>query len=160
MERDAKLIPVREFMNPRVTSLPADLPIEDALEVLVRSGFSGAPVVEGDRVLGVLSEVDCARVLSTAAFHATPTGYVRDWMTKDVDALTDDQDLFSASQRFLHGGHRRLPVVDGQGRLVGLVALRDLGKALRHVHRQRQQVVRPDAHPPGAAWDPRKTPKA
>lgn len=156
MERDAHLIPVRDFMNPRVTSLPADLPIEDALVALSRAGFSGAPVVDGDEVVGVLSEIDCARVLAQAAFHAAPTGRVRDWMTKDVDRLTEDQDLFTVTQRFLDSGHRRMPVVDAQGRLAGIVALRDLGKALRHVHEDRTKVVRPDAHPPGAAWDPSK----
>lgn len=156
MERDAKLPLVRDFMNPRVSSLPVELEIEEALLRLRRAGHSGAPVLDADGALvGVLSEVDCMKVLASAAFHAMPSGPVGDFMTRDVATLTPDTDLFAAVHRAQQTRFRRFPVIDG-GRVVGIVTVRDLDKALWEIAQARTKLHRAPDHPPGAAWDPRK----
>lgn len=149
MERDVSLPLVREFMNPRVKVLDADTPIEDALRQLMSWGFSGAPVTRAGEVVGVLSELDCMRVLAGAAYHAIPEGTVGDHMTREVDVLTPTLDLFAVTSLFEQTRHRRFPVVD-EGKLVGIVTLRDMDKALWDLTRVRHQ--RTVERHPGAAW--------
>ena len=156
MERDATLPLVRDFMSPRVSTLPADLEIDEALLRLRKAGYSGAPVVDATGALvGVLSEVDCMKVLASAAFHAMPTGPVADFMTREVAVLAPETDLFAAVHRAQETRFRRFPVLDGAA-LVGIVTVRDLDKALWEIAQARTRVRREPEHPPGAAWDPRK----
>lgn len=154
MERDAILTTVDRIMTRAVRSLDASLPVDQALAVLHDAGFSGAPVVDdGGRVVGVFSALDGLRVLSTAAFHEMPPGTVADHMTRAVRTVRPEQDLFAVAQVLLQGHHRRLPVVDGDGHLVGLVTVGELTEALRRIQAQRD-AVKVDRTPAGAAWDP------
>jgi CBS domain-containing protein len=156
MERDARILLVRDFMTPNVRTLPADMAIDDALVRLRRYGHSGAPVVDADgQVVGVLSEVDCMRVLASAAFHAMPAGDVSIFMSRDVESLSPDDDIFAATQRFEQSRVRRFPVIDGR-MLVGIVTVRDLDRALWEITQERKKVHKEPEHPPGAAWDPRR----
>ncbi len=153
MERDAELLTVRDFMNAKVKSLPHDMNIVDALAQLRNWGFSGAPVVNDDGVVvGVLSELDCMRVLSSAAFYSLPNGPVSSEMTTSVDTLSPSQDLFMSAQLFQKTGHRRFPVVEN-GHLVGIVTLRDIDRALWEVAQQRSIVPTAPKVAGGAAWD-------
>jgi CBS domain-containing protein len=158
MERDAQIVTVREFMTRAVHTLPEGLPIDEALDRLRRAGHSGAPVVDAAGfVVGILSEVDCMKVLASAAFLAMPTGPVSAFMTREIETLSPDQDLFAAAHRFQATHFRRFPVVEN-GELVGLVTVRDLDRALWQLTQDRLKVHREAEHPPGAAWDPRRNP--
>lgn len=120
----------REFMQTQVFTVSPGEEIQAAVAALLRQGYSGAPVVDAShQLVGVLSEWDCARLLSEAAYERWPTGTVADHMTTPAEQVGPDADLFSLLDRFAAGGHRRFPVVD-QGRLVGLITRRDLLRAL------------------------------
>ena len=56
--RDKLARPVREFMTPTVETLPPDAPITFALNRMDVGGYRHVPVVQGDRVLGVVSSRD------------------------------------------------------------------------------------------------------
>jgi CBS domain-containing protein len=47
-------------------------------------------------------------------------------MTRTVVTTSPDADLPTTARRLLESGHRRLPVIDADGRLVGIVSRRDL----------------------------------
>jgi CBS domain-containing protein len=129
----------RDFMRKKVFTFSPDEEIRDAVSKLLSHGYSGAPVVDGAGALvGVLSEWDCARVLSEAAYERWPTGTVKEHMTTDVELIAPTTDLFTVLGRFSEGGHRRFPVVE-DGRLVGLVTRRDLLGALYQHARARHR---------------------
>lgn len=130
-----------EFMSHPVFTLDPQQEVMAALDALLKRGFSGAPVVdEAGRLIGVLSEQDCLRVMSGAAFHAMPEGQVRDNMSRVVESIAPDADLFEVAAMFEQGHHRRLPVVE-DGRLVGIVARRDVLRALDHLRRSRETAA-------------------
>ena len=52
------MLKVRDIMTPSVVSFAADQTLRDAVEILVERRIGGAPVVEGDKVIGVLSVTD------------------------------------------------------------------------------------------------------
>jgi CBS domain-containing protein len=115
-----------------LTFKPSDR-IEHAIDVLVQRGFSGAPVVEDGRVVGVLSELDCMKLLAANSFHqeaAAMSVTVSDLMSANVISIEPDTDLFAIAHTFIKSGVRRLPVLEGE-RLVGLVSRPDLLRAMR-----------------------------
>lgn len=134
----------RDVMLRDVVTVPPDMPIVDAVGMLLRRGFSGAPVVTtGGELLGMLSENDCLRGLSAAAFDATPTGSVAEHMTRGVRTIAESADVYAITQEFQDHRVRRLPVVEGK-RLVGLITRRDLLRALDHERQERElQASRP-----------------
>lgn len=131
----------RDFMNDHVLTFKQDAEIAEAVKKLVRKGFSGAPVVDdAGKLVGVLSEADCLRVLSQAAYEGWPQGTVGDNMTRELDTVTPTTDLFAISGRFSAGKHRRFPVVDSDRKLLGLVTRRDLLRALDHFRKEQSHA--------------------
>lgn len=125
-----------EIMNHNVESFRADMPVGQAIEILLRRGFSGAPVVDEARCpIGVLSEHDCLRALADSLYEGWPSGTVGDHMSKAVEFVDVDADVLVVTSTFTNGTHRRLPVVRN-GRLVGLITRRDLMLGLDRLMRQ------------------------
>lgn len=135
-----RLLPIAtEVMVSEVVTVAPDMAIVDAIATLLHRGFSGAPVVSaGGELLGMLSENDCMRALSAAAFDATPTGTVAEHMTRAVRTVTPNTDVYALTQEFQDHRVRRLPVVEGK-RLVGLITRRDLLRALDRTRREREE---------------------
>ena len=122
------------MVQPVVSFGPRD-PLKRAMTIMLRRGFSGAPVTDAEgRVLGILSEFDCMRLLAEGSFHHQPdilAVLVGDVMSAPVATATPDMDLFAVVHRLLNAAVRRLPVLEAD-RLVGIVSRRD---ALGAIHR-------------------------
>ena len=120
----------REIMNRRVEALAPETPITAAVQTLMRRGYSGAPVVDGEgSLLGVLSEQECIRALAQSAYEGWPSGTVADSMRTDVASVGPGDDVFAVATLFTKEAQRRVFVVDG-GRLLGMIARRELLRAL------------------------------
>jgi CBS domain-containing protein len=127
-----------------VTSLVTfspETPLSEAMSVLLAKRVSGAPVVDADGLLvGMLSELDCLRVLSSDEFYAGDhegMGRVEAFMTPMAVTITPDTDVYGIAHYFLTKGVRRLPVVDADGRLIGQVSRRDLLRFIEEMSRKR-----------------------
>ena len=129
-------IPIaRDIMQKRLVRVAPEDPVEQAVRLLIKKGYSGAPVVSEAGVLeGVLSEHDCIKVLSQAVAEGWPGGRVDQHMTREVETVGPTEDALALSSRFSRGAHRRLLVVD-EGRLVGLISRSDLLKALEKMEK-------------------------
>ena len=112
-----------------VTLAPGD-EINEAMVVLLERRLSGAPVVNAaGELIGVLSKKDCLRTTLHATYHEKPGGIVADYMSRDVQTLDADLDLFEAARAFLDSPYRRFPIMR-EGRLVGQISRADLLRAL------------------------------
>lgn len=134
--RPAARIPTAaDLMQRKLTTFAPDAPIEDAIRQLLKTGFAAAPVVDATgRLLGLLSEHDCIRVLTAAIADGWPTGQVCDHMTRVLETVRPEDDVLVLAAHFTRGTHRRLLVADA-GRLVGLIARRDLLRGLAALER-------------------------
>jgi CBS domain-containing protein len=115
-----KLIVAKEGMN-----------IEDAVKLLVNNKITGLPVVDAKgKMIGILSEYDIiARVgkeqkLDSSLFKHGIT------YTTAVESVTEDTSLQEILDRFIQLKCRRLPVLDRDGRLAGIISRRDVMKVL------------------------------
>ena len=117
---------VKECMHAPQQVLSPDTPIMDAIEALLKKGCPGAPVIDANRrVVGILTEKDCLRVLSNYAVYSLHNGTVGDYMSEMRVHLHPDMDIFGAANRFLATNFASLPVID-EGRLAGCVSRSDM----------------------------------
>jgi len=121
MDTDRYLLRARQVMQRSVITLRPDQEVVDAVQTLLKTGISGAPVVLDGKVVGMFSERDSLHVLAAAAYEAEPSGTVGDHMRKDVETCSPDADVFQLARFFATSSVRRIPVVDEEGQLVGLV---------------------------------------
>jgi CBS domain-containing protein len=116
---------VSEVMTGRPFCVSPDTPISEVAEVMEREDIGAIPVLEGDQLSGMITDRDI--VVRAVAKGKDPRGMpVREIWSRDVVTVTPDEDFSDAMK--LMAGHqvRRLPVVDDENRLVGIVAQADV----------------------------------
>lgn len=125
-----KSILVREHMTRDVLTLPEDLEIVAATRKLIEHNVSGAPVLDKHgRLVGVLTERDCMKVVLHSQYHDVPYGLVSDYMSRDPESVAPEQSVLAIADKFVRGRFRRYPVLDN-GRLVGIISRRDVLRAI------------------------------
>lgn len=127
---------VRDYMVTRLHTLTPEVRILDAVDMLVARQVSGAPVVREGRLVGMLSEKDCVRLLSKGGDDDdVPTGTVGDYMVREVKTVPPSMDIYYLAGLFIKHPYRRYPVVE-DGVLVGQISRRDVLRAIQaHVPR-------------------------
>jgi len=133
------VLTARDVMATSLVTLHPDTPIGEAIGTLLKNSISGAPVVEGGALVGILSEHDCLRVFASGGFYAemgSEAGAVRNYMTAPRRTVRPEEDLYALAHQFLHERVRRFPVVAGD-RLLGQVSRRDVLAGIERMHLQR-----------------------
>jgi CBS domain-containing protein len=97
----------------------------DAVNKMARDRVGAVAVVENGELMGIFTERDLMlRVVQPARDAATTL--VRDVMTTKVMTITEDTTCEEASTVMLLGHLRHLPIVAGDGKVVGLLSMRAL----------------------------------
>jgi CBS domain-containing protein len=143
-------IRVSDVMTHLVVTFRTQDTIQQAAQRLLSNRISGAPVVEHGRLVGVVSEADLVAAYAPPALngrhfvatdplmfllrgtvpravHHTTVG---DVMTKNVISIAPDASVWEAASLIDRHGIRRLPVVDDEGFVVGVLARSDLVRAM------------------------------
>jgi len=123
---------VRSFMDTRTHALSQDDDILLAVRRLIAEGVTDTPVIDGEgRVVGMLSEYDCLRLLSEGRDGNPPQGKVRDFMAEKFTAVPPTMDVYFVAGMFLaNPAQRRFVVMDGDS-LEGVVTRKDILRAVR-----------------------------
>jgi len=149
---------VADVMVDDVLTVSPETPYKQLVEALWTRGVSGLPVVDAvGRLVGVVSESDLLakqehpagedtasemrRLAQSSSEEWTPTAYraladlskamgrtAADVMTSPALSIGPDASLTTAASLLHRRGLKRLPVVDGEGRLVGIISRADLLK--------------------------------
>jgi CBS domain-containing protein len=118
---------IRDAMTANPCAIDASKPVAYAAKMMKEEDVGLAPIVEGDRLVGTLTDRDIAiRVVAEGKDPATTT--VGEVASKDVVTIDPDQDLDEALRLMAHHQVRRLPVVEEDGRLVGVLSQGDVAK--------------------------------
>ncbi len=123
---------VRDLMTASRLVLDPDMDVLDAIDLLVERKVAAAAVVDGSgRLLGLLTEKDCLRVLSTSVYEDHfKGGTVADYMSQVRLALEPQMDLFHATELFLSCNFPTLPVLE-DGKMAGRLNRQDMLKAVQ-----------------------------
>jgi CBS domain-containing protein len=117
---------VSEAMTPVVQLCTPEDTIRDAAEAMAELDVGLLPVVKDDKLIGMISDRDIAiRAVGTGRGPDTRIG---DVMTNDVKYCFEDQDLESVSWNMGDIQVRRLPVLDREKRLIGIISLGDIAR--------------------------------
>jgi CBS domain-containing protein len=118
---------VQEAMTSNPTAITPDTTVQEAARLMKTEDVGALPIVEDGRLTGVITDRDLAiRAVAEGLGTETP---VRELASKDVVTVDPEQSLEEAAR--LMGQHqiRRLPVVEEDGRLVGMLAQADVAAA-------------------------------
>ena len=116
---------VKEVMTPGAECTRADATLREVAERMKALDVGSLPVCEGDRVIGMVTDRDIT-VRSVSSGQDPRTQRVRDIMTSEVFCCFEDQDVTEAAEMMKDKQVRRLPVLDREKRLTGIVSLGDL----------------------------------
>jgi len=119
---------VGQAMTTDVITVTPQTTMAEFREILRANRISGTPVVEGGRMVGIISIEDLIKALAAGELGAT----VEEKMTKDPVSLYADEPLIHAVSKFERLGYGRFPVLDREGRLVGIIVQGDIVRALLH----------------------------
>jgi CBS domain-containing protein len=154
---------VRDVMNVKPISVQADQPVSEAAQVLRKNKISGMPVLDGERLVGIVSESDLLRLLSVeedsgnlwlpspfeifevpfrdlmkwekmrSSMDEIPKKKVADVMSRNLHEVRPDDTVEEAASIMTRHRINRLPVVE-DGHLVGIVTRGDIISGLGMQH--------------------------
>ena len=118
---------IADIMSTDVTTIQPQESLRRAAQCMQELDVGALPVCDGERLLGMLTDRDIA-IRGVADGLNPDQACVSDIMTPEVTCCTADQDSDEAKR--LMGDHqiRRLPVVDDEKHLVGIVSMADLAR--------------------------------
>lgn len=118
---------IHDVMTPDPCSIDADKSVAYAAKMMKDEDVGFAPIVEGDRLIGTVTDRDIAiKVVAEGRDPETTT--VREIASTDLVTVDPEQDLDEGLRLMASNQVRRLPVVEEDGRLVGVVAQKDVAE--------------------------------
>jgi len=134
------------IVNP--ITLPPDVPIARALELMEKFRISGVPITEGKRLVGILTNRDLRFVRGKDL-------RVKDVMTHENLIVAPVGTTLEEAERILHQNRiEKLLVVDESFQLRGLITVKDIQKRIRYPRACKDHLGR-FAWAPRSAWDRR-----
>ncbi len=123
---------IRDVMSKDVAVAQSADTIQEVARRMAEGDFGFMPVVDGDMLVGTITDRDI--VIRAVATGATATATVGQFLSRDVKTARDDEDLQSVLDAMGDRQIRRLPIIDRHGKLVGVVSLGDLSTRVKEKH--------------------------
>jgi len=140
---------VKDIMSRSIKTVTSSTQLSEVVSLMCLYRYSGLPVVDDDKLVGIISEKDVLHRLlpnvdelmsnmSTIDFDSLIKDYsnvinlkVADLMTTGVASVTPDMHILKAAAIMAGKRFRRIPVTEGD-KLVGMLSLGDVHKAIFH----------------------------
>ncbi len=116
---------VADVMTRGVRSLAPTDTLQLAAQAMEELNVGVIPVCDGGRVIGMVTDRDIVLRAVAQGLPAESTA-LRDVMSPQVETCTEDDTIDDATQKMEEAKIRRLPVLDAQGALVGILSLGDV----------------------------------
>ncbi len=115
---------IRDVMTPSVRTVAPTATIREAAQIMAETDVGVLPVADNERLLGMVTDRDIAvRAVALGRNAETP---VREAMSPEIKYCFEDDDVDDVCENMADQQLRRLPVVDRDKNLVGIVSLADL----------------------------------
>ncbi len=121
---------IADLMSYGLQHLPATDMLDEHLSFIRQVGHEGYPVVDNDRIVGLLTRRDADR----ANEHQLKSLKIRDIMIEGEVTLTPDDSVSTLEQLMVNSGWGQIPVIDAEGKPIGIVTRTDLIKHWAQAH--------------------------
>ena len=116
---------VHEVMTDRPRVVTPETPVSEAAQLMKNDDIGSLPILDGEQLAGMLTDRDI--VIRAVAEGKDPRGMpVREVASRELVTVNADEELSRALQLMASQQVRPLPVVDDDGRLVGILAQADV----------------------------------
>ena len=132
---------IADCMSRDVQTVTPDQPIREAAQFMLRADAGSMPVLEDDRLIGMVTDRDIVcRCIAAGLDPEAATA--REVMTEGIVFCLDKQELDDATRVMERKKVRRLPVIDGKKRMIGMLSLGDVYHAApRAISKEAMQGV-------------------
>jgi CBS domain-containing protein len=153
VDRKVETMKVQEIMSTSVQTVEQTAPVAEVARIMALKRVAGVPVMKEGVLVGVVSEKDILRAMypSYKDFTASPVNHMdfeemegryaeikgllaESVMTNHPVTVSPETPILKAASLMILRKVRRLPVVDGDGRLVGIVSQGDVHMAVFEKH--------------------------
>jgi CBS domain-containing protein len=129
---DIDTMPVSNFMTKTVMTASLDQTIQSICKIMNENNLGGVVIVKrginGNEPVGIITERDIIRKIGVADLFTTQTP-IRELMSNNLISIKPDNTISDAIG-LMHGNNiRRLPVIDNDGKMVGIITDKDILKA-------------------------------
>ena len=116
---------LKEIMTPEVEVVAPETTIWEAADVMRRLNVGSLPVSDGTKVVGIITDRDIT-VRATAEGYDPHAARVGQCMSTELYFCMEDDETAAAEALMQEKQIRRVPIVDGDERLVGMIAQADV----------------------------------
>jgi CBS domain-containing protein len=121
---------IKDYMNKRPITFKPDMPVSEAVDLMLKHRQTGGPVVGPDKKLvGFISEQDCLSKAIEASYHFENVALVEECMRTDVLTVNPETSVLELAQQMLEQKPKIYPVMD-RDKLVGVITRRDVLRAV------------------------------
>jgi predicted transcriptional regulator len=122
---------VRELIRTHIPTASPEMSLQEVLDIMDIHQLPLIPVVRPDgTLLGTFGEEDIERLLKVLSDNVTAQTHIMQLVNRDVSVLKEESSLGEAIEYVRYHGQHRLVVVDDKGRVVGLVSIVDIYRAM------------------------------
>ena len=123
------LMKVSDIMTSPVIAVGIDAKVDEGYRTMLRFGVKSLPVIsDNGEVVGMMTRKD----LDKAHLHGLDRANISDFMTQGIISLSSEASIDEAHRMMATYGFEKMPVLDGNGKLVGTLSRANLLKALYH----------------------------
>lgn len=117
---------VRSLMSSPAITLPINSSLYEVVETMYKEKIGSVLIVdENDRIAGIITERDIIYVASRGLFKKDDIK-AESVMSKNIVTVSEESSIYEAIDKMRAHNIRHLPVIDSQGKPVGVISLRDL----------------------------------
>ena len=138
---------IREVMTTDVTTVSPDARLTDVARIMRDEDIGSVPVTLGEELLGMITDRDIV-VRAVADGDGVEQRTAGDVMTPGVQCCREDQNVGDVLKDMGDQQIRRLPVVDAEQRLIGIVSIGDLSREAKpqQVGKSLEDISKPTGH--------------
>ncbi len=135
---------ISEIMSTDVKVLKPDNSLQTAAQLMSELNVGAIPVCEGEKLIGMVTDRDIA-IRGVAYGKNINKTSIKEVMSPDVHWCFEDQQIEEVSEKMSDLQVRRIPIMNRQKKLVGIVSLGDL--AAKHSSREAAETLRDISYP-------------